>query len=53
MIDTARYLGVAPWDLAGVPETAGHPAWVYWGMTHQAAIAAVREHYRKHPPLRR
>lgn len=30
LISDAKYMNVAPWDLAGCPETAGHPCWRTW-----------------------
>lgn len=39
----AKYLGVAPWDLAGIPETAGCMAWIYWATEAAGAEADARE----------
>lgn len=37
IIRAARYLGVAPWDLAGLPETKGCHAWAVWANVCEAA----------------
>lgn len=31
-IRAARYLGVPPWDLAGIPETRGCQVWMHWAL---------------------
>lgn len=39
-VQIAREMGVPPWDMAGVPDTAGHPAWLAWST---AMVNAVNE----------
>ena len=46
-IRSARYLNVPPWDLAGVPETAGHVCWQVWGLWSQNAEAKATNAARK------
>ncbi len=36
-----------PWELAGMPETAGHELWVIWGTQMLNAEAKAEERLRK------
>jgi hypothetical protein len=56
-ISHARWLGVAPWDYIGAPETAGDPAWFAWtneAIAADAEAARQRQHTQelaaKHRP---
>lgn len=47
VIVAARYLRVPPWDLAGIPETAGCYAWVVWALVCQSAQASAQAQIAK------
>lgn len=57
VIQSARYLRVAPWDLAGLPDTAGAYCWVVWGLVCREAEASaqrqIAERQRRESRLRR
>lgn len=53
IITGARYLKVAPWDLAGVPETAGAYAWIAWAVVCSAAENSARQQLAEHQRRRR
>ena len=44
LMHAARWMHVAPWDLAGIPDTAGLPYWPQWALWTEAgenhAVAA-------------
>lgn len=47
VIEQARWLGVAPWDFVGAPETAGDRCWQQWvaevrSATYQADLQRQR-----------
>lgn len=48
VIAEARHLGVAPWDLIGVPESAGMECWLLWSQwsrelgNHAARVARLK-----------
>ena len=52
-IRSARYLNVPPWDLAGVPDTAGHECWQAWGLWAQNAEVKATNAARKQAKGRR
>lgn len=52
LIRAARYLRVAPWDLAGIPETRGCQVWINWALVceraeNQAQVELQRRASRK------
>lgn len=42
LIKAARFLGQAPWVMAGVPDTASMHIWVEWALTVESAENWVR-----------
>lgn len=48
VIQSARYLRVAPWDLAGLPDTAGAYCWIVWSVVCQEAEARAERQMMKH-----
>lgn len=52
LISSARYLGVAPWDLAGLPETAGAYCWIVWGIVCAEGEASAQQQINRHAQAR-